>query len=306
MAKRKSRAGQKAPRNPRWVGAFRVATWVVVALLLCGAAAFGVRTAWQAVGARPAFRVEPGALRVTAFPEWVKGPEMTGELQRVLDRVPPGRSLLDPDIARIVGDELASCPWLLEVNEVRRELPNSLRVKAAFRKPAGLVSYEGRTYMVDVEGWWLPDRLFNTPEAKLPVIEDALLREPPAVGRAWDGPRLAVGARLTQFMQRFGLLSKIAVTSIDVSGVARAAIEPDITLGVPWVRDDGSPGHAQIRWGKSTFYAGLPGLEDPILEVPDREKAQRVLANEAEHPALRGIKYLDPRFHNQIVFAEAD
>jgi hypothetical protein len=275
-----------------------------VALLLCGAAAFGVRTGWRAVIARSEFRVEPGALRVAAFPDWVKGPEMTGELQHLLDRVPPGRSLFDPDIARIVGDELASCPWLLEVSEVRRELPNSLRVKAVFRKPAGLVSYEGRTYMVDTEGWWLPDRLFVAP--RLPLIEDALLRQPPAVGQAWDGPRLAVGARLTQFLVRFGLLKRLPITHIDVSGVARAAIEPDITMRVPWVRDDGSPGQCQIRWGKSTFYAGLPGLEDPILEISDREKAQRVLAMEASHPALRSLKYADPRFHNQVVFAEAD
>jgi hypothetical protein len=230
---------------------------------------------------------------------------MTGELQDALARVPAGRSLFDADIARIVRDELAASPWLLEVNEVARELPNSLRVRAVFRRPAGIVSYGGRTYMVDREGYWLPDRLFHAPTRELPVIEDSLLREPPAIGRPWDGPRLAAGARLTQFLDRIGLLEELPVVRIDVSGVARGAIEPDITMTVPWVRGDGSPGQALVKWGKSSFYAGLPGLEEPVLVVPDQEKAQMLLAKAAEYPDLRGIRHIDLRFHGQIIFAEA-
>jgi hypothetical protein len=303
MAKRKSK--KSTPRDPRFVAAFRAATWIVVGLLLCGAAAFGVRTGWRALVQRPEFALDPAALTVSAFPEWVNGAEMTGELQQLLGRVPPGRSLFDPDIARIVRDQLVSCPWLLEVTEVRRELPNSLRVKAAFRKPAGLVSYEGRTYTVDLDGYWLPDRLFDRPEG-LPLIEDALLRRPPPVGEPWDGPRLAVGARLTQYILRMGLLEALPVATVDVSGVGRAAIEPDVTMMVPWVRDDGSRGRALVKWGKTKLYAGLPGLEEPILIVPDEEKVRQLLLRASARPGLTGIEYIDPRYHNQTVFANAD
>lgn len=305
MAKTKGKSSKSSTRDPRFVAVFRVVTWLVVGLLLCGAVAYGVRTGWRALVARPEFALDPAALSVSAFPEWVNGARMTGELQRHLGRVPAGLSIFDPHIARIVRDELASCPWLLEVNEVRRALPNSLRVKAAFRKPAGLVSYEGRTYTVDADGYWLPDHLFNAPDG-LPLIEDALLQRTPPVGQAWDGPRLAVGARLTQYLRHTGLLDRLPIATIDVSGVGRDAIEPDITMMVPYVRDDGRAGQALIKWGKSELYAGLPGLDEPILIVPDEEKVRQLLMRIAERPGLRGVKYIDPRYHNQTVFADAE
>lgn len=296
-----------APRD--WTPAFRGATWVVVAAVLAAALWLGVKTAWAAMAGRPEFRVEPLALAVNAYPAWVRGEGMVNELREQLALVPADRSIFDPDIAAMVRAALDDSAWTLEVTQVRRELPNSLQVKARFRKPAGLVLVGGKTYMVDADGYWLPDRLFVWPDGgqtpRLPVIVDRLLSGRPPSGRQWDHPRVAVGARLAQFLARAGLLEKLAVDRIDVTGVDRDAAdpEPDIVLHVPWERADGTMDQALVKWGRSSVYEAFPELGTQPNLTPDSEKLDMLASKLRENPGLRGVRYVDLRFSGQIVFA---
>ena len=82
--------------------------------------------------------------------------------------------------------------------------------------------------------------------------------------------------------------------------------EPGVALTIPWVKEDGTPAEARVRWGKSSVYAGLDGLEEPLLVTPDGEKARMLLSKLAEHPGLKGIAGLDLRFPGQIFSHEAE
>jgi hypothetical protein len=202
---------------------------------------------------------------------------------------------------------LEDSPWIVEVTQVRRELPNNLQVRARFRKPAGLVLAGGKTYMVDVDGYWLPDSLFVRPQepdgGRLPVIVDRLLTGRPPQGRRWDHPRLAVGVRLTQFFVRAGLFDRLSVDRIDVTGVDRDAADPDIALYVPWERADGSVAEAEVQWGPSTVYEDIPELADRPNPTTDAAKLEMLAMKLRENPGLRGIRYIKLQFFGQIVFA---
>ena len=275
---------------------------LMVLVLAAGAAlCLATRAGWRALTRRPEFRVDTSLLTPGAYPQWINGPKMTGELRARVARLPRGRPVFDRDLARLVYQELRGCPWIAEVASVRRSLPNSLQVKMALRKPAGVVWWEGRGYMVDQEGYWLPPDLFRAPpdwtKVNMPLIVDGLLRSGPPRGRPWDGPRLAVGARLCEFFHQRGLLSKLDLATVDVTGVGRGR-DPEIVLT--------TVGGAQVKWGKSTVYALVRGLPAPALGVPDDEKLAMLSSKLREYPGLKGIRYLDLRFHGQIVFAEGD
>ena len=268
-----------------------------------GAAAWiAAGTAWSAVERRPEFQVDLLALSLNACPDWVNADRMGSELRKQLSSAPQGKSIFDRDIAAAVARQLDNSPWVLEVKSVQRMLPNNLLVTAVFRKPAALVLMAGRHYMVDRAGHWLPDDLFNRPEEwdtdRLPHVVDRGLRQPPAIGERWDGPRLAVGARLTEFFRRKGLLDRLHLSSIDVTGVGRTTPRPDIVLTT------GSG--ALVKWGKSSVYGRVPGLEAPPFLTPDAEKLEMLTSKLSDYPELSGIQYVDLRFHGQIVFVRSD
>jgi len=278
----------------------RLALWLALFALMCVAASLGSRRLWLAVCNRPEFRVDPTAVALKGLPRWVKEGPMEAELRRQLEGVPPGRNLFDPGLAHAVQHELRACPWVLDVPKVQRALPNSLLAGAVFRKPAALVSFGGRRYMIDIEGYWLPDDLFQEPpewrQQAVPVIRDRLLQEPPPMGQPWDPPRLEVGARLIQFLWEQGLFSRLHVESVDVTGVGRDTVEPDIELI--------TPNGARVKWGKSSTYAHVEGLQRPAFLVPDEEKLQMLLSKLDRYPDLRGLRYMDLRFHGQIAYVE--
>jgi hypothetical protein len=296
-SKRKSGSPRRSPLDLP----VRPLLWTLVIALSGAAVAFGARRLWRSAARRPEFRVNPLALDLGGCPEWVDAGAMTAELRACLRHVPQGESIFEEDLTSLVADGLADCPWVLEVRRVERALPNALRIGAVFRRPAGIVVLGGRRYMVDCEGHWLRDDLFRAPagwaDALQPVIVDSMLDTAPPLGERWDGPRLAVGGRLCEFFRREGLLNVLRIVTVDVTGVGRAA-EPDIVLTTA----DG----ARVKWGSSSLYARVPGLRPPAFLTPDDEKLSMLLAKLGDYPGLRGIEYVDLRFHGQVVFAERD
>jgi hypothetical protein len=250
---------------------------------------------------RPEFQVDPLALDLSGCPDWVNAEQMGRELRGELGRVPTGRSIFDPDIAGAVQRELNASPWVLEVRAVERQLPNTLLVRALFRKPAGRVLMAGRQYLVDAEGYWLREDLFRLPSEwaaeRTPFIVDRLLDRPPTLGERWGGPRLAVGGRLAELLRRRGLFERLLITTIDVTGVGKNAAEPEVFLT--------TAGGTIVKWGRSSAYGQVPGLQRPVFLTPDSEKVEMLLSKLDDYPELEGVRYLDLRFHGQIIFAES-
>jgi len=273
--------------------------WAAAVLLAGVALVLGSRTVWRSIVRQPQFRVHALAIAPADYPEYIDGARMTQDVRSLLSRVPGDSSIFDKHLALAVQRQLRNCPWVLRVNSVHREMPNSLEAGLVFRKPAGIVSMGGRQYMVDGQGYWLPAKLFKRPREWrgqcLPLIVDRMLRTPPPVGQAWDGARLAVGARLSEFFREKGVLKKLDLAVIDVTGVGRPN-EPDVVLTTA----DG----AQIKWGTSSVYSLVGGLPRPAFLVPDAEKLAMLLSKLDDYPDLQGIKYVDLRFRGRVVFAE--
>jgi hypothetical protein len=300
MARRTRRKNSKPAQRPRGP-LFRVLVWLALAALLAGAGYVGATTAWDAIAASPQFQLDLQAFALGDNPAWVKGGAMSRELRQYLAPLPGGASIFERDLAAAVHQQLSNCPYLLQVSAVERRLPNTLSIQAAFRKPAGIAVWGESRYLVDKDGYPLPEKLFNPPldwlGKPMPVIEDRLLSQPPPVGRAWDWPRMAAGARLCEYLRRAGLFERLAIATIDVTGVGRGTADPDIILT--------TLGGAQIKWGASSLYGDL-GMEEPAFLTPDAEKLQMLLAKLSDYPDLRGIQYLDLRFHGKVYFRESN
>lgn len=279
----------------------RVVAWTVLAGLVGAAGWVGAVRAWDAIAQSGQFQLDLQASALGETPAWVKGGPMSREIQQQLAALPAGVSVFNPDVAAAVHRQLSACPWLLEVGGVERRLPNTLQIQGTFRKPAGIAVWGGSRCLIDGDGYPLPERLFNPPVEwrgqPLPVIEDRLLNQPPPVGRAWDWPRMAAGAQLSEYLRRSGLFQRLQIATIDVTGVGRGTADPDIILT--------TAGGAQIKWGSSSLYADI-GLQEPAFLIPDAEKLQMLLAKLADYPGLQGIGYLDLRFHGKVYFREED
>jgi len=304
MARKKTR---KTPHAARRL--WKPAAWLLAIAVLAAGGWFGSQAAWSMLARRPEFRID-AMLELDDCPQWVRAGPMSWQLRQALDGEPSGRSLLDPGAAHTVAALLQRSPWVLEVGAVRRRLPNSLCTALTYRMPAGVVWMAGKRYMVDRDGHWLPDDLFRERaewrSVHLPVIQDRRSTELPAWNDAWNGPRYAVGARMTEFFLHSGLLARLNISVIDVTEVGRNTAEPDIILTVPWVKDDGTQTEAHVWWGKSTCYEGLKGLEAPLLVTPDEEKLRMLLSELEANPGLKGVTQLNLQFPGQAFLRPAE
>ncbi len=297
MAKRgKPNSTHSKPPRPGVQVAVRIALVAVIAALIVAGAWLGAVRLWDAITSRPEFRLNLRGLALTGCPEWVDCDRMTLELRKQLKALPEAASLFESDVATAVQHELRACPWVLDVTEVQRTLPDKLIIKATFRKPVAVALWQGERYLLDREAYWLPDDVFRPPEEwqanATPVIEDQLLRDPPAAGCPWNSPRMEVGARLSAFLRGRGVFDELTVTSIDVTGVGRRSTEPDIVLH--------TAGGAVVKWGQSSVYEQVEGLEALPSAMPDAQKVEMLLSKLSEYPGLQGVEYLDLRFHGKV------
>ena len=224
---------------------------------------------------------------------------MTRHLQSLVETV--RTSVFRPELAASVKTRLESSPWVTRVNRVERRLPNNLILHIDFRLPAGVVELAGRHYLVDREGYWLPEGLYSWPtewdETRTPIITDSRLQGPPPRERPWNSASIPVGAHLAGFLREKGLFENLAIQSIDVSNVGRPGSEVDITL-----RTDSG---ADIRWGAADCYREIDGLRWSPLERTDRQKLEMLCTKLTDYPDMRGtdyeIEYIDLRT-NKVFF----
>jgi hypothetical protein len=267
--------------------------------MLAGAGWVGARTAWRAIERQPEFRLDLTALSLGGTPQHVNGEALGRELAAELEALPSNTTIFDRDATRAVYEQLRRSPWLLEVSEVRRQLPNTLTIKARFRKPLAFARWRDRLYMIDRDGYRLPEALFRPPTSwqrqPVPVVTDELIHQPPPVGLPWDEPRMAVGARLVDYLRRRGVLNKIEIATVDVTGVDRGTTDPDIILT--------TASGTEIRWGPSTTIYPELGLPVHPDDVSDAAKVRILLTKIEEYPGLRGAAYIDLRVNNQIIFS---
>jgi hypothetical protein len=312
MAKSKKKSKKSAgPLNTTTV---RLLLWALVLGLFGTALWLAGGTAWSRVAAREEFLVRPARdFDLTEWPAWVQRGAMRAELAGyIAEHTPPLASIFYPagpayvgndpappprSLPEMVAESLQNCPWISAVHGVSRELPDRLRLDVQFREPAGIVSWLGRSFLVDIDGQYLgaDGDLFVMPAAhrgrNAPIIMDRrmdlrshdIMAQNPFDPR-WPAARLAVGARLHLFLQQHGAYDEVNVARIDVTWVGRNAgntyvggrPQAEVTL---YTREG-----LEIRWGRTSAYDSITGIDEPPSRDPDELKLQRLRTIVAKHP----------------------
>jgi hypothetical protein len=296
-SKKKEKAG-----HPVRAMALRVLLWVAAIGAGLGATGVGAVTLWDVIVHRPEFRLDLRALSLNECPEWLDCAMLNRELRRELAELPDEASIFSPTLAHAVQHELRASPWVLDVKEVRRVLPDRLAIRAVYRKPVGVVRWNGSRHLVDREGHWLPGDLYDRPaewgKEQTPVILDRLWQGEAPVGAPWNPPRYEVGARLTAVLRQGGLLAELPIATIDVTGVGRRTAEPKIALT--------TASGATIKWGSSSVFEEVEGLQPDPSSPTDEQKLAMLRSKLVSYPRLQGVEHIDLRFHSKIYTLPAE
>ncbi|MFP4175705.1 MAG: cell division protein FtsQ/DivIB [Planctomycetota bacterium] len=265
---------------------------VTACLLLLAGVVAGARYGWLVLRQSGEFSVEQEGVYLTEKPDCVRREAMMQELREELSVVLEDATIFDSDLCDRVAHELRASPWVTRVKEITRVLPNQLRCRLTFRRPAAKVETEEHYHMIDRDGYWLPVEFYREPttwkEVDLPGIKNSNLSNAPPRGRQWDDASLPVGARLTEYLLHKGVFRTLPVTRIDVTRVGRGSNEAEVVL----FTDEGP----EIRWGTTDAYEEIAGLDRPGNAPEDQEKLSMLGDMLADHPGLEGLEYVDLRF----------
>lgn len=108
-----------------------------------------------------------------------------------LARLPDRVRLLDPELGKQLADGFGQHPWVRRVERVE-VMPQSVRVRLAYRRPALAVEYGERVRVVDGEGILLPKA---APARGLPVFRGSVRGPAGPAGTRWGDAAIEEAAR---------------------------------------------------------------------------------------------------------------
>lgn len=222
--------------------------------------------------------------------------------QQIADTIPKtSSSAFDHDLLLKAVAALKKNPWVSSVNQVRRvfgDLPgDTLEVDCDFRAPVALVKSGQSYFLVDNDGYLLPERYTHEQLDKITLGRDGrtclrviegIKQPPPEMGSKWVGADVAAGLDLVKLL--YGKLFMDEVTGIDVSNFAGRINRGDPQL-VMLTRYG-----TQVWWGrplnaKDFFVEVSPARKMEILRAVV-QKEGRIDANQA---------FLDVRYDNLLI-----
>jgi len=175
------------------------------------------------------------SITLTNLPNWLRHPQN----RHIVDEILRHANKLDSSKHVIASDELAcrvacnlkECPWVDQIVSVRKELYKPVvTVECTYRMPSAWIHHSDRCYLVDSQGYRLPDRYdpAQAQQSGLVTIHGVAAR-PPEPGQPWPGDDVRAGLRMAEMLQS-SLRGKIAV--IDVTNYKGRAnpLAPDIKL----------------------------------------------------------------------------
>ncbi len=268
-------------------GAIRIYLWigVVGGLWLAG---LGVRSY---VLAMPRYQIDTGELRVVDRPEWM--PERIAADIRVPPELAGRFSVFDPRLVASVARGFTANPWVRQVQEVRKEYPNTIYVSLDLRRPVASVLIEGCWYLVDRDGVRLPGVDFGAPELPDPIpVMKGVRVGPPAPGRPWDDRGVLEGAVVGEIILASQTLRAVDISEIDVSN-AGGRVDP--RAGEVVLRTKLG---TRIVWGRTDLSEGMKLSSQQRLEILENHLAEGLLRT---YPKLQGISEIEVRFGQPII-----
>ncbi len=222
--------------------------------------------------------------------------------EQIADTVPKNSgSAFDHDLLVRTAELLKKNPWVAEVRQIRRvygEKPgDTLEVDCKFRAPVALVKWGQYYWMVDNDGYLLPEQFTAEKLEKVTVgrdgrtclrVIDGVKQPPPESGRRWAGADLSAGLDLVKLF--YGKLFLDEVTAVDVTnyGGRVKRSDPQLVLETRY--------GSQIWWGRplntKDFFVEVPATRKLEILRAVVQKDGRIDANQA---------YLDVRYDNLLV-----
>jgi hypothetical protein len=263
--------------------------WSVLIIAAAVGAGVGMRQLEQRILAGENGQTPP-RYRILLVDRPARMPPMLG--RRIARELrPDGASFFDADLVRRVHELAADHPWVRDVEFVRKRRtddPNLavVEVRATYRRPVGLVRYQGKKYCVDADAvvlrdgqtyqsdgrlvhynevprWriHLPDGRIGyaaneeeiPPSARKQRIHyigiDGVATAPPEPGEVWDAADLRAGLRLIDLFsdKPFGReVTWVDVTNFGWRATPRTKKEPQLKLYAQIDRRKPT----EIRWGQ--------------------------------------------------------
>jgi len=210
-------------------------------------------------------------------------------------------SAFDHDLLVATVKKLQKNPWVAKVNQVRRvygqQPGDTLEVDCDFRAPIALVKWGDNYWLVDNDGFVLPEKFTAENLEKITIGRDGRTSfrivqgvhlAPPESGKKWGGSDLAAGLDLVKLF--YGKLFLDEVTAIDVSNFAGRVrrADPQVTL--------------QTRYGTQIWWGRPPNSKDFFVEVSAARKLEILRAVVQQHGRIDANQaYVDVRYDDYLV-----
>ena len=176
--------------------------WLVVGwAIVIGGGAVVWAGADQWLRPRVAKKQTTAPLLTMTTPDWMPKP-LVDDLKH-LARNTLVADPFDRTSLQATADTMAANPWIRKLIRVQRRADNTVEIVAEFRKPAALVHYAGRWYLVDTEGVRVSKFASSTDtkpsEALLKLSGGAItgiVAPRPKTGQLWKGEDLSAALKL--------------------------------------------------------------------------------------------------------------
>ncbi len=225
-------------------------------MLLAIAAGIAVLAPWFVqqlpdLSTRPEYRLAFSEIQLSPPPSGNVPADLLRQVQRQCD-FPDEVSILNPQLAKRIGQAVHQQPWIAKVREVRLSFPPQAIVVVEYRRPAALVSLSAGLYPIDADGVLLPPSDFSSADQqRFPLIRNVRSVPSGPAGVSWGDPTVLAAARLADVLR--SEWADLQLAAIVAPRPTAAEIDPaDIRFELA------TSGGSKIVWGRAPG-SGHPG-----------------------------------------------
>jgi hypothetical protein len=195
--------------------------------------------------------------------------------QQIIDSVRPigVHSVFDQQLLIDTAKVLQVNPWIAQVTQVRRAYVSgpgdTLEVDCVYRVPTALVQWQDRYWLIDAEGYKLPEEYTSKqlpratvgPDGRLSLrVIQGVRHAPAGSGQLWPGDDVAAGLELVKLLAGRPFAEELPMVDVSNFGGRRDSQAAQLVLITRY--------GTQIRWGRP------PSAKDYFVEVAAGQKLQ--------------------------------
>ena len=241
------------------------------------------------LSARPEYRLAFQEIQLSPTPAGNVPADLLQQIQRQCD-FPDEVSILNPQLAKRLGQAVRQHPWIAAVREVRLSFPPQAIVVVEYRRPAALVSIPAGLYPIDPDGVLLPPSDFSAnDQQRFPLIRNVRSVPSGPAGISWGDPTVLAAARVADALRSDW--TDLQLTAIIAPRPTTAEIDP-AELKFELMTQGGS----KIVWGRAPG-SGHPGELTAVQKI---ERLRKYLDEFGRYDQPRGPYEIDIRHWQEI------